>query len=199
MGNTVRFFCLVLAGACVLGVGCSSSESPGPGILGSGGRNASGGSSGGNASGGSNGSGSGSGGDNGGGTGGDNGGGSGGDNGGTGGAGPADAGGGMDAAPPTGTSTGIPRTTAISDLTDDQNATLCDWWNNKQGGYGQSADCGNGDTEANDGSQGECVAGLADCAAATIADFEDCGNAIGTNLCQFRTEAACATLAGCFM
>ncbi|HEX3697552.1 MAG TPA: hypothetical protein VH374_19425 [Polyangia bacterium] len=162
----------------------------------------------GNASGGSNGSGgnsgTGSGGDNGSGggsvtgTGGDNGdnadaAGTGGDNSGTGGA-SAGTGGMM----MTGTSSGLPRTTAIGDLTDDQKPTLCDWWNNKQGGYGQTAMCPGADDESDDADQDDCVSSIDDCDDATVADFEDCGNAIGTDLCMFRTATACATLTTCF-
>ncbi|HXI56815.1 MAG TPA: hypothetical protein VNO55_12195 [Polyangia bacterium] len=203
--------------AAVIGCGPDS----GPGLLGSGGKSGagSGGSSGsgsggssGNASGGNSGSGSGgdnssggangSGGDNGGpmdaaGSGGDNGGGSGGASGGSGGTSGSD--GGAADAPPTGSSSGLPRSTAISDLTADQQPALCDWWNAKQGGYGQSVDCGGPDPEVTDSDQAECVDGLSLCDSATVADFEDCANAMGTDLCKFRTDPACATLAGCFM
>lgn len=196
MDNVRRLSCLIFA-AVWIAAGCGAgSSSPGSSGQGTGG-NGSGGSSGGLGTGGDNGGsggGNASGGSSGGvGTGGDSGGGpdaagTGGDNGG---AGPADGG------IATGTSTGVPRDTVVNDLDPTQAATLCDWWNNKQGGYGQSAQCGD-DTEADDADQDDCTGSLDDCGDATVADFEDCGNAIGTNLCMFRTNAACATLSACF-
>src|SRR6266550_2554236 len=68
----------------------------------------------------------------------------------------------------------------------------------KKGGYGQSADCGGEEPEVTDDDQAECVAGLSLCNSASVANFEDCANAMGTDLCKFRTDAACATLAACF-
>jgi hypothetical protein len=208
MGNAHRLFVVAMA-AAVIGCGPDS----GPGLLGSGGTSGAGsGGSSGNASGGSSGNGGGSGGDNGGptdaaGSGGDNGSGgangSGGDNGGgsggsSGSGGTSGVDGGGTEAPPTGSSSGLPRSAAISDLTADQQPALCDWWNAKQGGYGQSIDCGGTEPEVTDGDQAECVDGLSACDSATVADFEDCANAMGTDLCKFRTAPACATLANCF-
>ena len=131
-----------------------------------------------------------------GGSGGSDNGGSGGNNG-SGGDNPGDAGG--PDVPATPGASGLPRASTIESLDDDQRPTLCDWWNMKQGGYGQSADCGGDEPEITDADQDECVAGLDECADATVGDFEDCGNAIGTDLCMFRTAPACAKLAACFL
>ncbi|HEY2899007.1 MAG TPA: hypothetical protein VGL59_00415 [Polyangia bacterium] len=177
MTTTSRVVSFFFAGI-LLGAGCTTS-SPGSGG-GSGGVSGSGGSTVG-----------GSGGDNGGqpdaaGSGGN---GSGGDNGAA----------GMDGGvPPAGNSSGLPRTSTVSALTDDQKGTLCDWWNAKQGGYGQSADCGGGDTESDDTDQDDCLSGLDDCDSAMVSDFEDCANAVGANLCMFDTAPACTTLFTCF-
>lgn len=180
--------------------GCGGDSNSGV-ILGSGGSsgNGSGGVNGG--SGGSNSidaagtGGSGSGGSDNAGSGGSDNGGSGGSNG-SGGDTPGDVGG--TDVPATPGASGLPRASTIDSLDGDQRPNLCDWWNMKQGGYGQSADCGGGEPEVTDGDQDECVAGLDDCAAATVGDFEDCGNAIGTDLCMFRTASVCAKLAACF-
>jgi hypothetical protein len=201
MVSTMRWM-MVLLLAAASGCGGDSNSGVTLGSGGSSGGNGSGGSSG-NGSGGFNGGsggsdsidaagtgGSGSGGSDNGGSGGNNG------NNGSGGDTPGDAGG--SDVPATPGASGLPRASTIESLDEDQRPTLCDWWNMKQGGYGQSADCGGDEPEVTDGDRDECVAGLDDCADATVGDFEDCGNAIGTDLCMFRTAAVCAKLAACF-
>jgi hypothetical protein len=100
-----------------------------------------------------------------------------------------------------GTSSGVPRTSTIGSLSPAQAATLCDWVNAKQGGYGRSVTCSDGSTTTTDANQAECVAGSAAaqtyCPTLTVADTEDCTNAIGTNLCEISTASACAAVATC--
>jgi hypothetical protein len=100
-----------------------------------------------------------------------------------------------------GDSSGVPRSSTIGALTATQSATLCDWENAKQGGYGRSVACTNGATRTTDMNQAECVAGMiyarSVCPTLTVADVEDCANAIGVSLCEVSTAAACANLAAC--
>jgi len=86
-------------------------------------------------------------------------------------------------------------------LSSTQAVTLCDWTNAKQGGYGRSVTCADGATRTTDPSQSECVAGVSgfqtNCPTLTVANVEDCTNAIGSNLCEITTASACAPVATC--
>jgi hypothetical protein len=107
-----------------------------------------------------------------------------------------DAGGGA-----VGTSSGLPRASTLGSLTTAQDATLCDWENAKQGGYGRSVSCPNGSEDDTDLTQASCVASVpgfaTGCPSLTVGDVEDCANAIGTNLCQMPTAAGCANVNAC--
>ena len=45
-----------------------------------------------------------------------------------------------------GNSSGVPRSSTVGSLDGSQEATLCDWENAKQGGYGRSVTCSDGST-----------------------------------------------------
>jgi hypothetical protein len=98
-------------------------------------------------------------------------------------------------------SSGIPRTTTFATLTAAQGGTLCDYVNGKQGGYGRSTVCSVGDTQTTDDSKTDCVSALSGlatlCPRLSVADIEDCVSAIGTDLCAFETDAACAPVLNC--
>lgn len=100
-----------------------------------------------------------------------------------------------------GTSSGLPRAATLGSLTAAQDATLCDWENAKQGGYGQSVSCSDGSHTDTDNNQASCVASVpgfaTGCPTLTVGDVEDCANAIGTNLCAMPTAAGCANVNAC--
>jgi hypothetical protein len=100
-----------------------------------------------------------------------------------------------------GTSSGLPRSSTLASLTTAQDATLCDWLNERQGGYGQSVSCPDGSHADTDTNQSSCVAsvptGAASCPTLTVGDVEDCANAIGTNICEMPTAAGCANVNAC--
>lgn len=100
-----------------------------------------------------------------------------------------------------GNSSGVPRASTVGSLSASQAATLCDWTNAKQGGYGRTVTCPDGSTRTTDTNQAECVAGASvaqtACPTLTVGDTEDCANAIGTNLCEVVTASACAAVATC--
>lgn len=97
---------------------------------------------------------------------------------------------------------GVPRSATFQTLTTSQASILCDWVNDKQGGYGRSVPCSGGAPQTTDDSRTTCVAaypaiGLA-CPSLTVADVEDCAKATSSDLCKFHTTAACAVLRDCF-
>jgi hypothetical protein len=100
-----------------------------------------------------------------------------------------------------GDSSGVPRSSTIGSLTVTQAATLCDWEDAKQGGYNRTVTCTDGNTRTTDASQAECVSGMGYartfCPSLTVADVEDCANAIGVSICEISTAPACANLAAC--
>ena len=100
-----------------------------------------------------------------------------------------------------GDSSGVPRASTVASLSASQAATLCDWENAKQGGYGRSVTCGDAGTRTTDTNQQECVMGMSytktACPTLTVANVEDCANAIGADLCAISTNATCAPLATC--
>lgn len=100
-----------------------------------------------------------------------------------------------------GTSSGLPRSSTLASLTTAQDGTLCDWLNERQGGYGQSVSCPGGSHADTDTNQSSCVAsvpgGAAACPTLTVGDVEDCANAIGTNICEMPTAAGCTNVNAC--
>ncbi len=95
----------------------------------------------------------------------------------------------------------VPRGDTLAQLSASQQASLCDYLANVQGGYGRTATCPAGDTQDTDQSQAECIQSSAFAAAAcptlTAGVAEDCAAACGTDLCAFDTEAACAPIRNC--
>jgi hypothetical protein len=102
-----------------------------------------------------------------------------------------------------GTASGVARSKALANLTFDEASALCDWANQKQGGYGRSVTCSSGRLESTGSSTGSCVTrtlGLGgQCQALTVANIEDCANAAGPDLCQLESAAACSPIWSCMM
>jgi hypothetical protein len=103
--------------------------------------------------------------------------------------------------PTVGSSSGVPRTLALAELTSAQASALCEWTNLKQGGYGQAVACGLGRPESTDASNSDCVTASAligyKCPSLTVANEEDCINATGTILCLIQASPACAPINDC--
>jgi len=100
-----------------------------------------------------------------------------------------------------GPSSGLSRQATLASLTSQQAATLCDWSNAKQGGYGREATCSDGSLQETDSDKQSCVESVpyvgALCPTLTVGDIEDCANATGTDLCALTTAAACAAFRQC--
>ena len=98
-------------------------------------------------------------------------------------------------------SSGVPRTAKVGTLSAADAARLCDWTNQRQGGYGQHVTCTGSEDMSTDPDQKTCTDAEPDIAAycpdLTVGDVEDCTNAVGTDLCKYTTAAACATLRAC--
>jgi hypothetical protein len=100
-----------------------------------------------------------------------------------------------------GATSGLPTGSTIASLSADDAATLCDWVNGKEGGYGRPLiRCTDG-SEGTYASQMECVNGFAAlgnrCLDLTVATIEDCVNQTGTDLCLEETTAECMTIKTC--
>jgi hypothetical protein len=100
-----------------------------------------------------------------------------------------------------GATSGLPTDSTIASLSSDDAATLCDWVNGKEGGYGRPLiRCPDG-SEGTYSSQIECVNGFAAlgnrCLDLTVATIEDCVNQTGTDLCLEETTAECMTIKTC--
>ena len=100
-----------------------------------------------------------------------------------------------------GMSSGLPRTSTVASLSTAQAGTLCDWNNEKQGGYGRTTSCSDGTTQTTDADKTTCVDGVpqigAACPTLNVGDVEDCSNAIGSDLCAISTAAGCANVNVC--
>jgi hypothetical protein len=98
-------------------------------------------------------------------------------------------------------SSGLPKNATLGSLTTAQAGILCDWENDKQGGYGRTMVCSDGSQETTDPDHASCVGSVpnagADCPTLTVGDIEDCANAIGADLCEVTTAAACHNLWQC--
>jgi hypothetical protein len=61
--------------------------------------------------------------------------------------------------------------------------------------------CSDGTTRKTDTNQATCVAGSnaaqTACPTLTVAEAEDCANAIGTDLCAISTASACVAVSAC--
>ena len=71
----------------------------------------------------------------------------------------------------------VPPDDTLGQLSASQQASLCDYLANVQGGYGRSMTCPGGDTQTTDQSQ--------------------CAAACATDLCAVDTAAACAAVRNC--
>jgi hypothetical protein len=100
-----------------------------------------------------------------------------------------------------GTSSGLPRGATLGNLTAAQAGQICDWGDNKEGGYGQTVTCPDGSTVSNDVDRATCASMLtavgSSCPALTVGDIEDCLNAIGTDLCALETNPECDRFRSC--
>jgi hypothetical protein len=100
-----------------------------------------------------------------------------------------------------GATSGLPTDSTIASLSFDDAATLCDWVNGKEGGYGRPLiSCSDG-SKGTDGSQIACVneySALGNrCLDLTVGTIEDCVNQTGTDLCLEETTAECMTIKTC--
>jgi hypothetical protein len=95
----------------------------------------------------------------------------------------------------------VPRGDTFSMLSQSQAASLCDYINKTNGGYGASMTCADGSVESNDDNQSACVSSAAPIGAAcptfTVGQAEDCATAVGLTLCNLETAAACAPFRDC--
>ena len=101
-----------------------------------------------------------------------------------------------------GPTSGLPLDSTIASLGSTDAATLCDWINGKQGGYGRPAVfCPGGGKEVPYPSQLSCVNAFAAlgnrCLDLTVGTVEDCVNATGTDLCLEESTPACMTIKTC--
>jgi hypothetical protein len=96
--------------------------------------------------------------------------------------------------------TGVPASTKLGDLSDTQKASLCDYINGKQGGYGKTIQCPDGPSD-NDANQADCVAFVGPlgtfCPTLTAGDLEQCANGPMGNTCTFQTAPECKAVADC--
>jgi len=101
-----------------------------------------------------------------------------------------------------GTSSGLPRTDTVGSLIPSDAGLLCDWTNAKQGGYGRAVTCTDGSSQGTDPDKASCIQSVHDfgtaCPTLTVADVEDCANAIGQDICQLTSSPACTNLNRCF-
>jgi hypothetical protein len=95
----------------------------------------------------------------------------------------------------------VPPGDTLGQLSTSQVTSLCDYLADTQGGYGRSVNCPAGDTQTTDSSQSECVSSSAGVAAVcptlTVGETEACAVAVGTSLCDFDTDSACAPVRDC--
>jgi hypothetical protein len=99
---------------------------------------------------------------------------------------------------------GVARTMKLSDLTPDQAKAVCNYANNKQGGYDRTVTCTvDGLDHSTYSSEADCITllpgGLGSaCPELTVGDYEGCAEATGTDLCKDTTAAGCAALEACY-
>jgi hypothetical protein len=101
-----------------------------------------------------------------------------------------------------GATSGLPLDSTIASLSSTDAATLCDWVNGKQGGYGRpSVFCPGGGNKGTYLSQLRCVSEFAAlgnrCLDLTVGTVEDCVNATGSDLCLEESTPACMTIGTC--
>jgi hypothetical protein len=102
---------------------------------------------------------------------------------------------------PAGAPSNVPPDDTLGQLSASQQASLCDYVANVQGGYGRSMTCPGGDTQTTDQSQSYCLANFGGvafaCPTLTVGDAENCAAACATDLCAVDTAAACAAVRNC--
>lgn len=109
----------------------------------------------------------------------------------------------LDAGPETlGATSGLPTDSTLASLSSTDAATLCDWVNGRQGGYGRPITfCTGGTAERTDPNQTTCVnefSALGNrCLDLTVGTIEDCVNQTGTDLCLEESTVPCMTIKTC--
>ncbi len=94
----------------------------------------------------------------------------------------------------------VSRTESLDQLTDAEKATVCDWVNTKQGGYGRQVLCDKDPPVSTDASLSACIgsiAGFAELCPLTVGQLVDCAQATGADLCQVYTLPTCEVIATC--
>ena len=88
---------------------------------------------------------------------------------------------------------------AVTELSADEVSALCEWAIDVQGGENHSEDCGDFTIET--GTVAECeaeYAGIpASCSSVTVAELEDCVNAIADDPCEGFGSQACSEFIQC--
>jgi hypothetical protein len=89
---------------------------------------------------------------------------------------------------------GVTGTKRIDALTTAEKQQLCDWTAQHFGGYGNSIDCGNGNSLSADSSQAYCVSSTPTNCPMTVSAYETCVN---DTSCSDLLPASCAPLLSC--
>ncbi len=97
-----------------------------------------------------------------------------------------------------GDTSGVTQSKGVTELTPAEKEMFCDWQAERTGGYGHKTECGDGSSVTVVRSKEQCISRLptANCAA-TVAEFEDCVNALHDDACTGFTNAACAPIVAC--
>jgi len=88
-------------------------------------------------------------------------------------------------------SSGVPAEIRLAETTPAQQAALCDWVAERQGGYGFTKQCDDGSTASAPADRAECLAdnqGLADCPV-TVGQFEACARELSRDMCASLAAA----------
>jgi hypothetical protein len=97
----------------------------------------------------------------------------------------------------TDSASGVDGSAAIADLTNDDQGKLCDWIAGTLGGYGASYTCDGSDVSITKNDRSECVAAIPTSCSATVAQVENCVNAVKDDPCQVLARPECAAVRHC--
>lgn len=99
-------------------------------------------------------------------------------------------------------SSGVDSSKPITDLSDSERTTVCEWAIEVQGGAGHQTSCGDGVTVTTT-TQAKCEMDSSQlppaCSSVTVAELETCVNAIGDDTCGefFSPGSACSEYFSC--
>lgn len=92
---------------------------------------------------------------------------------------------------------GVDGSKSLADLSDAEKGAICDWVANALGGYGQVYACDGSDVSIAKSDRAACVASIPPACSATVAQVENCANAIGGDVCQVLVRPECAPVRHC--